>query len=152
MRVVKGLLKLGALAFIIIALFIYIYDLGELIIDIFDTVFGKIELDTRYKSVDQRLDLIKRGINDVERFLLEVLVLVTSSKGLPSNINWYLFLASETGIFTVLLFVSWFAFHLIQTVIKYIRTSDKIFLIFALSMSGSMLYLRSFLNFKIYSY
>ena len=39
MRVVKGLLKLGALAFIIIALFIYIYDLGELIIG---TVFSEL--------------------------------------------------------------------------------------------------------------
>ena len=140
--IVRFLIKYCVFLLFAFIFIVFYFDIGEIIYDVYDTIVGKISLDVRYKSVDQRLNLLQRGIDDVIRYPFGGTGLgFAGSQGLPSNVNWYLFLASEVGIFTAGLFVLWISSHLILAVILYSRTHHAIYLIFAVMITGSMLYL-----------
>ena len=73
--------------------------------------------------MNQRVFIIERGIADVANNPVFGIGLGSlGSKGLPSNINWYLFLATEGGLIILSLYVAWFSIHLISALINYKTT------------------------------
>ena len=127
-----------------LAIFVFINYFGfyDVIFGAYETISSKFALTESSRSVNQRLDLIERGLSDVSNNPLFGTGLGSfSSQGLPSNINWYLFLASEAGLVMLSIYVAWFSIHLISALLNYNRTLNTLYLVAAVSIFGGMMYL-----------
>ena len=85
---------------------------------------------------------MEAGLNDIANSpLFGVGLGAASSKGLNSNINWYVFLGVEAGLIILSCYVFWFGIHFCHAYINFIKTKNHIYLVCAVSIFGSMAYL-----------
>tara|TARA_B110000003_G_scaffold276570_1_gene323993 strand:+ start:11271 stop:12491 length:1221 start_codon:yes stop_codon:yes gene_type:complete len=141
-EVVKTLFYTGLMFLVSFFVLITFFDLYELVFGAYETVFDKLSLTQNSTSVNQRVSLLDRGINDVSQNPIFGTGLGSaSSNGLPSTINWYLFLGAEAGLIILFLYVAWFSIHLVSAIINYKTTSKSIYLASVVSISGGMAYL-----------
>ena len=141
-KFLKSLAYIGFLFSVSIFVFVNYFGFYEVIFGAYETIVGKLALNENSTSVSQRVLLIERGIADVANNpVLGKGLGSLSSKGLPSNINWYLFVASEAGLIILFLFVAWFSIQLISALMNYKTTSKGIYLVATVSIFSGMAYL-----------
>ena len=116
--------------------------LSDILLGALSTITDKISLQSTGKSTSERLLLLEAGLNDIANNPLFGAGLgAASSKGLMSNINWYVFLAVEAGLVIVCCYVFWFGIHFFHAYINFVKTKNPIYLVCAVSIFGSMAYL-----------
>lgn len=124
------------------SLIIYFTGVGDLLYAAYDKVSSKLLLTGGGTSLNQRMANIEYGLGlIIDNPILGAGLGYMSSLGRDSSINWYLFLASEAGIFILSIFTFWFSFHFISAVLNYHKTKNELFLYVAISIYGGMAYL-----------
>jgi hypothetical protein len=137
----NSLWVLCAVAVVIVFLVSYL-GLIDILLGALSTVTDKVSLEPTGKSSSSRLRLLEAGLNDIANSpLFGVGLGAASSKGLNSNINWYVFLGVEAGLIILSCYVFWFGIHFCHAYINFIKTKNHIYLVCAVSIFGSMAYL-----------
>lgn len=137
----NSLWVLFAAAVGIVVLVTYL-DLSDILLGALSSVTDKVSLQSTGKSNSARLLLLEAGLNDIANSPLFGIGLGTaSSKGLGSNINWYVFLAVEAGLIVVSCYVFWFGMHFCHAYINFKQTNNHIYLVCAVSIFSGMAYL-----------
>lgn len=142
-KMIKWIVLVGIVLAVGFALLIYSLGIGDLLYLAYDKVAGKLVLSQDGGgSVGSRMTSLSAGVAMImENPALGAGLGYASSLGQDSSINFYIFLASETGLFVVALFVFWFVFHLVNAVLNHQQTGDEIFLYASISLYSGIAYL-----------
>ena len=136
----NSLLVLSAFALIILALVSFL-GLSDILLGALSTITGKFSLQSTGASATTRLLVLEAGLNDIANSPLFGAGLgAASSKGLGSNINWYIFLAVEAGLIILSCYVFWFGVHFCHAYLNFKKTRKDIYLVCAVSIFGGMAY------------
>jgi len=150
----NSLSVLSALGLIIGAIVIF-FGLSDILLGALSTITDKIFLQSPSGSSTTRLNLFEAGLNDIANSPLFGAGLgAASSKGLGSNINWYIFLAVEAGLIILSCYVFWFGVHFCHAYLNYKKTRKDIYLVCAVSIFGGMgyfMFLSTFQNLYLLS-
>lgn len=141
----KILTRFFYISFIFSLFFIFIGSFSggkDIILGAIGTLIDKLFLSETSLSANQRTYLLLRGLQDISNYpVLGLGMGWFSSNNLPSNINWYLFFASEAGLIVCFFFVYWLCIQLFNSFLSYKRTLSSLYLVSMVSIFSGMLYL-----------
>jgi len=140
---IKWIVLVGIALAVGVALLVYFLGIGDLLYLAYDKVAGKLAISADGgSSVGSRMASLGDGVAMIiDNPGLGAGLGYAASLGQDSSINFYIFLASEAGLFILVLFLFWFVFHFINAVLNYRKTGNDIFLYCAISLYSGIAYL-----------